>query len=75
MQDGADYGGVIVRNPFMLRVAEEATCIRAGPKSIVSRHRGRGRPAHTRSQSSIAGGLEEIKLRLPAGFSLPRPIA
>jgi predicted nucleic acid-binding protein len=43
MQDGADYGGVIVRNPFKLSVSEEAGTYQLPPK-IVSRHRGRGRP-------------------------------
>lgn len=43
MQDGAEYGGVIVRNPFTLGVADEAGTYVPGPK-LASRHRGRGRP-------------------------------
>ena len=43
LQDGADYGGVIVRNPFALGVAEEHTAY-APVQKLASRHRGRGRP-------------------------------
>ena len=43
MQDGADYSGVILRNPFTLGVADEASSYAPLPK-LVSRHRGRGRP-------------------------------
>jgi len=43
LQDKANYGGVAVRNPFKLGVAEEHTAYPALPK-IPSRHRGRGRP-------------------------------
>jgi predicted nucleic acid-binding protein len=43
MQDGAEYGGVIVRNPFILRVSEEHTAYTPVP-ALPSRHRGRGRP-------------------------------
>lgn len=43
MQDGAEYAGVIVRNPFILRVAEEHTAY-APVAALPSRHRGRGRP-------------------------------
>lgn len=43
MQDGADYGGIIVRNPFALGVAQESGTYSPGPK-LASRHRGRGRP-------------------------------
>jgi predicted nucleic acid-binding protein len=43
MQDGADYGGVIVRSPFTLRVADEAASY-APLVGVGSRHRGRGRP-------------------------------
>jgi predicted nucleic acid-binding protein len=48
LQDGADYGGVIARNPFQLGVAEERSAYSVMPK-VVSRHRGRGRP-RTRPQ-------------------------
>ena len=48
MQDGADYGGIIVRNPFKLGVADESRSYAPGPK-LESRHRGRGRP-RTRPQ-------------------------
>jgi hypothetical protein len=43
LQDGANYGGVIARNPFRLAVAEQSTAYAPSPK-IASRHRGRGRP-------------------------------
>ena len=43
LQDGANYGGVIARNPFKLGVAEQAAAYTPSPK-IASRHRGRGRP-------------------------------
>ena len=43
LQDGADYGGVSVRNPFTLAVADERSAYTALPK-LASRHRGRGRP-------------------------------
>jgi predicted nucleic acid-binding protein len=43
MHDGADYGGVRVRNPFTLGIAEEPSAHGAIPK-LASRHRGRGRP-------------------------------
>jgi len=43
LQDGADYSGVSVRNPFLLGVAEEHSAYTALP-NLPSRHRGRGRP-------------------------------
>jgi predicted nucleic acid-binding protein len=43
MQDGADFGGVIVRSPFTLRIADEGSSYAPVP-GIASRHRGRGRP-------------------------------
>lgn len=43
LQDRADYGGVSIRNPFLLGVAEEHTAYTVLPK-LASRHRGRGRP-------------------------------
>ena len=52
LQDGASYGGVIVKNPFKLGVAEEHSAYAAMPK-VVSRHRGRGRP-RTRPQRTAA---------------------
>src|SRR5262245_59120258 len=42
LQDGADYGGVIVRSPFTLKIAEEAGAYTLPPR-LPSRHRGRGR--------------------------------
>jgi predicted nucleic acid-binding protein len=51
LQDGADYGGVIVRSPFTLRIAEEAGAY-APPTHMVSRHRGRGRPRRTVPRST-----------------------
>lgn len=43
LQDGANYGGVVVRSPFTLKVAEEAGAYAPWPR-LPSRHRGRGRP-------------------------------
>jgi len=43
LQDGANYGGVIARNPFKLAVAEQSAAYTPSP-TIASRHRGRGRP-------------------------------
>jgi predicted nucleic acid-binding protein len=43
MQDGVEYGGVLVRNPFVLRVADEHMAY-APVVKLPSRHRGRGRP-------------------------------
>lgn len=43
LQDGANYGGVVVNNPFRFGVAEERTAYAPMPK-VISRHRGRGRP-------------------------------
>jgi predicted nucleic acid-binding protein len=51
LQDGADYGGVVVRSPFTLRIAEESAAYAAPPRPV-SRHRGRGRP---RRHASPAG--------------------
>jgi predicted nucleic acid-binding protein len=53
MQDGADYGGVIIRNPFILRVSEEHTAY-APVTAISSRHRGRGRPRKSPPRSTAA---------------------
>lgn len=55
LQDGADYGGVIVRSPFTLRIAEEAGAYKALPRQP-SRHRGRGRPRRSTSPTSTAPG-------------------
>lgn len=55
LQDRADYGGVIVRSPFTLRVAEEAGAYSLPPR-LPSRHRGRGRPrTRTRTASNAPG--------------------
>ena len=43
LEDKAHYGGVTVRNPFLLGVEQEHTAYAATPK-INTRHRGRGRP-------------------------------
>jgi predicted nucleic acid-binding protein len=43
LQDGADYDGIVARNPFKLDVAEEHMAYAAVPR-VASRHRGRGRP-------------------------------
>jgi predicted nucleic acid-binding protein len=51
LQDGADYGGIIVRSPFTLRVAEEAGAYTLPPR-VVSRHRGRGRPRAKRAPAA-----------------------
>ena len=53
LQDGANYGGVIARNPFKLAVAEEATAYALSPK-ISSRHRGRGRPRKSSGRLTAA---------------------
>ena len=53
LHDGAEYDGVIVRNPFTLGVAEEHTAYSALPK-IPSRHRGRGRPRGRAKRSASA---------------------
>jgi predicted nucleic acid-binding protein len=55
MQDGADYGGVIVRSPFTLRVADEATSYAPVPR-VISRHRGRGRPRRNPAPVSGSSG-------------------
>jgi predicted nucleic acid-binding protein len=52
LQDGADYGGVVVRSPFTLRISEEAGAYTLPPR-LASRHRGRGRPR--RSSAHAAG--------------------
>jgi predicted nucleic acid-binding protein len=52
LQDGADYGGVIVRSPFTLRIAEESGAYSMPPRQL-SRHRGRGRPR--RNPTSTTG--------------------
>jgi len=43
LQDKANYGGVTVRNPFLLGVEQEHTAYAAPPR-LNTRHRGRGRP-------------------------------
>jgi predicted nucleic acid-binding protein len=54
LQDNANYGGVVVRNPFTLGVADENTAYPALPQ-IKPRHRGRGRPRRNlRSGSGAA---------------------
>jgi predicted nucleic acid-binding protein len=53
LQDKANYGGVTVRNPFTLAVAEEANAYHALPK-IASRHRGRGRPRRVANRPATA---------------------
>jgi len=53
MQDGADYSGVRVRDPFILGVAEERSAYTALPK-LASRHRGRGRPRKSPNRSTAA---------------------
>ena len=52
LQDGANYGGVVVRSPFTLRIAEETGAYVLPPRQA-SRHRGRGRPR--RHSTRIAG--------------------
>jgi predicted nucleic acid-binding protein len=51
LQDKANYGGVTVRNPFTLAVAEEAGAYPPLPK-IASRHRGRGRPRRVATRTA-----------------------
>jgi predicted nucleic acid-binding protein len=43
LPDGAEYGGVIVRSPFTLKIQEEASAYTV-PARAAARHRGRGRP-------------------------------
>jgi predicted nucleic acid-binding protein len=52
LQDGAEYGGVVVRSPFTLRIADEAAAYSLPPRQVI-RHRGRGRPR--RDRGAIAG--------------------
>jgi predicted nucleic acid-binding protein len=51
LQDGAEYGGVIVRSPLTLRIAEEAGAYSMPPRPM-SRHRGRGRPRRDSGQTT-----------------------
>jgi predicted nucleic acid-binding protein len=53
LQDKANYGGVTVRNPFLLAVAEEGGAYLAPPR-LASRHRGRGRPRKSAKRSISA---------------------
>ena len=53
LQDKADYGGVIVRNPFLLGVAEESGAYSVPPR-MASRLRGRGRPRTRPSRAAAA---------------------
>jgi predicted nucleic acid-binding protein len=53
LQDGAEYGGVVVRNPFTFGVADEAAAYTPSPK-IASRHRGRGRPRKSSGRLTTA---------------------
>jgi len=55
LEDGADYGHVIARNPFKLGVTEHAATYAGLPK-IASRHRGRGRPRMSAKGSAEAAG-------------------
>ena len=55
LQDGANYGGVIARDPFKLAVAEQAAAYTPSPK-IASRHRGRGRPRKSAKRPAEAAG-------------------
>jgi predicted nucleic acid-binding protein len=43
LQDRSSYGGVTVRNPFVLGVSEEMATYAVAP-AVASRHRPRGRP-------------------------------
>jgi predicted nucleic acid-binding protein len=53
MHDGTNFGGVIVRNPFKLGVAEESTAY-APQTRVASRHRGRGRPRKVANRPATA---------------------
>lgn len=46
LQEGANYGGVIIRNPFTLGIAEAAAEYSSIP-TATHRYRGRGRPRRT----------------------------
>jgi predicted nucleic acid-binding protein len=54
LQDGANYDGVVARNPFVLGVSEEHASYVPAPKSS-TRYRGRGRP-RTRPQRTATSG-------------------
>ena len=54
LQDGAEYGGIVVRSPFTLRVAEERAAYSLPPR-VDSRHRGRGRPRKHAKQAATGG--------------------
>jgi predicted nucleic acid-binding protein len=51
LHDGAHFGGVTVRNPFKLGVAQASATYVAAPK-LESRYRGRGRPRKARSPAA-----------------------
>ena len=53
LQDGADYSGISVRNPFTLGVADERSAYTTLPL-LSSRHRGRGRPRKSPNRSPAA---------------------
>jgi predicted nucleic acid-binding protein len=55
LQDRADYGGVVVRSPFTLRIAEEAGAYTLPPQTR-TRHRGRGRPRRPSTQIAESPG-------------------
>lgn len=54
LQDGAEYGGVIVRNPFTYGIAEDRAAYQPAPM-LTSRHRGRGRPRKHPPRTPSAG--------------------
>jgi predicted nucleic acid-binding protein len=54
LQDGADFSGLVVRDPFSLGVSDEAGAYTPLPK-LASRHRGRGRPRRNQPRITVTG--------------------
>jgi len=54
VEDGSEYGGVVVRSPFKLRIEEERGAYTLPPR-VTSKHRGRGRPRRA-SRDTVTSG-------------------
>ncbi len=54
IRDEADFAGLIVRNPFVLGVCDEAGAYTPLPK-LASRYRGRGRPRRVAARTAVSG--------------------
>jgi predicted nucleic acid-binding protein len=59
LQDGAEYGGIVVRSPFTLRVSDERGAYTLPPQ-LPPRHRGRGRPRRTPPATAHSTGLAKV---------------